>query len=53
MIDLGALVDPIASDVVAFLQGMIQIPSENPPGDVSQVADYVVEPGRIARRHGI
>lgn len=41
--DVEALVEPVATDVVAFLQGMIQIPSENPPGNVRRVAEYVAD----------
>ena len=43
VIDLDALVEPVAQDITTFLQGMIQIPSENPPGDVQRVAQYVVD----------
>jgi succinyl-diaminopimelate desuccinylase len=36
-------VDSLSDELVELLRGMIRIPSENPPGDESEVANYIVD----------
>jgi len=40
---LKAEIEKLRKDIIKYTQGMVQIPSQNPPGNETEISDYVTE----------